>query len=85
VAVLPFEPAFLIVSFGLRRAQGKIIWLGNGMTAQPPRMGKTPDLAWISAVLNAAVRHLPIYPDTDPAKAAWRSAVAAARRVRRRK
>jgi hypothetical protein len=85
VAVLPFEPAFLIVSSGLRRAQGKIVWLGNGMTGQLPRMGKTPDLAWISAVLNAAARHLPVYPDTDPAKAAWRSAVAAARRVRRRK
>jgi hypothetical protein len=83
VALLPFEPAFLVVSSGRRRKEGKVIWLGNAMAGQPARMGKVPDLRWISTVLGAAARRLPVNPDSESAKTAWRSAVAAARRAQR--
>lgn len=85
VAVLPFEPAFLIVSSGRRRKEGRIIWLGISVLAEPARRRKFTDEMWASAILTATTRRLPVYPDTDAAKAAWRSAVASARRARRRK
>jgi hypothetical protein len=82
---LPFEPAFLVVLSGRRRKDGSIIWLGTAMLAEPARREKFPDAMWVSAVLAAATRRLPLYPNADLAKAAWRSAVASARRARRRK
>lgn len=85
VAVLRFRPAFLVTSSGLRRHQGRIIWLGGDTSGKPPRMQRVPDLAWVSAVRAAAARRLAVYPDIDAAKSAWRSAAASARRVRRRK
>ena len=85
VAVLPFEPAFLVVSSGPRRKQGRIIWLGTPVLAEPGRARKVPDVMWISAVIAATTRRLPVYPDTESAKAARRSAVTSARRAQRRK
>jgi len=82
VATLAFQPVFLVISSGMRRRQGRVLWLGTraSRNANPARR---PDMAWVSAVLGASARHLDVYPGEDEAKRAWRSAVAAARRMRR--
>ena len=85
VAILQFNPAFLILSAGLRRHQGKIAWMGRDPSGVRPRMRRVPDLKWVSAVRAAAARRLAVCPNTSEARSAWRSAVAAARRVRRDK
>jgi hypothetical protein len=84
VATLAFEPVFLVISSGLRRRQGRVLWLGTrpSRNANPARR---PDMVWVSAVLGASARHLEVYPGEEDAKRAWRSAVAAARRMRRQK
>ena len=78
VAILQFKPAFLILSAGLRRHQGKIAWMGRDPSGVRPRMRKVPDLKWVSAVRTAAARRLAVSPDASEARSAWRSAVAAA-------
>lgn len=83
VAILQFKPAFLILSAGLRRHQGKIAWMGRDPSGVRPRMRRVPDLKWVSAVRAAAARRLAVCPDTSEARSAWRSAAAAARRIRR--
>jgi hypothetical protein len=80
VAAIPFEPAFVIVSWGLRRHQGHILYLG---ASGPARIGHRPDMNWVSTVIAAAARRLDVRPDDDAAKRFWRSAVTAARRARR--
>lgn len=80
VAAVPFEAAFAIVSWGPRRHQGRILYLGS---PGPGRMGRRPDMNWVSAVVSAAARRLDVIPADDAAKRAWRSAVIAARRARR--
>jgi hypothetical protein len=84
VAALAFEAVFLIISSGPRRRQGRVLWLGT----HPPgnvHPVRRPDMAWVSAVLGASARRLDVHPGEDDAKRAWRSAVAAARRMRRQK
>ncbi len=83
VAILQFKPVFLILSAGLRRHQGKIAWMGRDPSDGRPRMRRVPDLTWVSAVRAAAARRLAVCPNTSEARSAWRSAAAAARRVRR--
>jgi len=84
VAALAFEAVFLVISSGSRRRQGRVLWLGT----RPPgnvHSGRRPDMAWVSAVLGASARRLDVHPSEDDAKRAWRSTVAAARRMRRQK
>ncbi len=81
IGILPFRPAFLVLSKGLRRGQGKVLWLGRGTSADRPRTKNAPDQDWARSVRSAATRRLPIRPDTEAARAAWRSAKDAARRV----
>jgi hypothetical protein len=80
VAAVPFDAAFIIVSWGRRRHQGRILCLGS---PGPDRMGRRPDTNWVSTVIAAAARRLDVSPGDDTAKRAWRSAVTAARRARR--
>ena len=81
VGVLPFAPAFLIVSSGRRRTEGKIVVLGNPETVQGSKR-EAVDMHWVAAVRAAAARRIPIYPATAAAKAVWNSAANAARRWR---
>lgn len=84
ISTLPFEAVFLVISSGPRRRQGRVLWLGTrpSGSAQPR---SRPDISWVSAVLGASARRLDVYPSEDDAKRAWRSAVTAARRMRRQK
>ena len=81
VGILPFAPAFLIVSSGRRRTEGKIVSLGNPEIVNGPNR-EPVDLPWVAAVRNAAARRLPVHPTTAAAKTAWGSATNAARRWR---
>lgn len=81
MAAVPFEPAFLIVSWGSRRHQGRVIHLGPPSNAA--RMPRNPDKQWVLMVRAATARRLEVYPRNDAARRAWRSAAAAARRARR--
>lgn len=85
VAILQFSPAFLVLSVGLRRHQGKVVWQGKDPSGTRPRMRRIPDQKWVSSVRTVAARHLAVCPDTTEARSAWRSAAVAARRVWRGK
>jgi len=76
----PFEPEFLLMSWGQRRTHGQIVWLGrpSASTAIPP-CGR-----WTAAVRAAAARQLDVAPDTPEARQAWRLTVTAARNSGRR-
>jgi hypothetical protein len=82
ISVLPFEPLFVIISSGGRRANGKILVLNFPAIAseqKPPKF----DQRWASTIRTLAARRIPIRPETPAAKAAWRLATRAARRGRR--
>lgn len=80
IGAVSFKAEFLIVSWGLRRSQGEIIWLDAG----PHAVARgAPDAAWISAVRSAAARQLPIRPSSEEARLAWNRAVALARTYRK--
>jgi hypothetical protein len=85
IGILPFEPVFLIVSSGPRRHQGSVVWLSRTSPSRPPRMRRIADMVWVTVVRTNSARRLPVLPNTDHAKSAWRSAAVAARCVRRRK
>ena len=77
---VPFSPAFIICMSGMRRAQGRVVWLG--VRDEQARRRKA-DLHWVAIVRSATARHLRL--DTiDPAGvAAWQSAKKRARRQKR--
>lgn len=76
----PFDPEFLLVSWGQRRTQGQIVWLGRPTGSSAiPSCGR-----WTAAVRAAAARQLAVVPDTPEARQAWRLTVAAARNPGRR-
>lgn len=85
VAILCFEPSFIVLSSGRRRHQGKVIWLGHDSGNVCFRDWKMRDMKWANRVRSIAARRLNIYPNTAEARFAWRSAAVAARRVRREK
>lgn len=83
VGALPFSPAFLLISWGPRRRQGRILYIA-GPTAAALRTRHPTDEKWAAAILAVAGRRLDVLPDNAAARRAWRSAVTAARRVGRR-
>ncbi len=85
VALLAEPPAFLVATSGLRRRQGKVIWLGQSGASPGSTADRSPDFAWADAVHAAAVRRLPLVGADKAGEAAWRTAVVRARNLRRRR
>jgi hypothetical protein len=84
VGLLPEAPEFLIASWGQRRHQGTVIWLGLYVGAPARASAKKPDTGWANIVRNAASRRLPVVgSDGDSAVTAWRKTVRRARNVKR--
>lgn len=79
-------PAFLLVSSGRRRAQGKIVWLGVAdATASLSHVRHALSL-WVEAVRSAAARRLPLDADEEGAgESTWRKAVTLARSIKRQR
>ena len=82
ISVLPFEPLFVIISSGGRRANGKILVL-NFPAATSEQKPQKFDQRWASTIRHLAARRIPIRPETPAANAAWQSATREARRWRR--
>jgi hypothetical protein len=75
------EPsAFLLSATGLRRTQGRVIWLGLML---PTQSSRRPDPEWAAAVRSAASRRLPLEGADSIGEDAWRKAKERARRFRR--
>jgi hypothetical protein len=83
VGALPFQPAFLLVSWGPRRHQGHILHIAGPAAATRTR--EPADDKWAAAILSVAGHRLDVLPSDAAARRAWCSAVTAARRLRRRK
>jgi hypothetical protein len=84
VGLMAEPPVFLIASTGLRRRQGRVIWLGQGSAGAADATDESTDLAWVDAVYSASVRRLPLVGADKAGEAAWRRAVLRARKLRRR-
>lgn len=79
-------PAFLLMSSGRRRRQGKIVWLGlpqfSEVVARPRRLSEI----WIEAVRSAAARRLAMQADEEGAgQSIWHKAVLLARSAKRQR
>jgi hypothetical protein len=83
VGALPFHPAFLLISWGPRRHQGRILHIASP-AASALHTRAPADEKWVAAVLAIAGRRLDVLPDGAAARRAWRSTVTAARRLSRR-
>ena len=79
-------PAFLLVSSGRRRAQGKIVWLGLAeVTASLSHVRHALPL-WVEAVRGAAARRLPMDADEEGVgESIWSKAVTLARAIKRQR
>lgn len=75
VALLPFEPAFLLAETGRSRTHAGLTWLGPH--GHPPTA--KPDPQWWRTVHFASVRRVPILNSDDGADRAWALARACAR------
>jgi len=73
-------PAFLLSASGLRRSQGRVIWLG---LATPGLGSRRTDSNWVAAVRMATSRRLPLEGADELGEDTWRKAKARARRLRR--
>lgn len=80
IAALPFEPSFLVSSWGVRRTQGEIVWTGTP-AIKGPHSRRHRNRTWTAAVRHAAARHLPVGPGAR-ARAEWQKMAASARRSR---
>ena len=82
VAIVSESPVFLVEATGLRRKQGRIIWLGSPTT----RVTRSnPDRQWAETVRSVAARRLHLEcADTDGERV-WRNAKRRARRIWRTK
>jgi hypothetical protein len=79
-------PAFLLVSSGRRRAQGKVVWLGLAEAAAPLAQVRQALPVWVEAVRGAAARRLPVAAGEGGAgEAVWRVAVTLARAIKRQR
>lgn len=79
-------PAFLLMSSGRRRRQGKIVWLGlpqfPEVVARPRRLSEI----WIEAVRSAAARRLAMQADEEgTGQSIWHKAVLLARSAKRQR
>jgi hypothetical protein len=78
VGLVPDPPTFLLSTTGLRRRQGRVIWLGLAPSMQNPRRS---DPSWTAAVRTAATRRLPLEGADSLGEIAWRKAKERARRL----
>jgi hypothetical protein len=79
-------PAFLLMSSGRRRRQGKIVWLGlppsSEVVARPRRLSQL----WIEAIRSAAARRLAMQADEEgTGQSIWQKAVLLARSAKRQR
>ena len=78
-------PAFLLVSSGRRRAQGKVVWLGLAEATASLAHVRQALPVWVEAVRSAAARRLPVDAGEEGAgESVWRMAVTLARAIKRR-
>jgi hypothetical protein len=79
-------PAFLLVSSGRRRSQGKVVWLGVAEAAAEVVQPRRASPLWVDAVRGAAARRLAIHKDEAGAgQSIWRKAVLLARSIKRQR
>lgn len=79
-------PAFLLVSSGRRRSQGKVVWLGVAEAAAEVLQKRQASPLWVDAVRSAAARRLAMHKDEAGAgQSIWRKAVLLARSIKRQR
>jgi hypothetical protein len=79
-------PAFLLVSSGRRRSQGKVVWLGAAEAAAEVVQPRRASPLWVDAVRSAAARRLAMHKDEAGAgQSIWRKAVLVARSIKRQR
>lgn len=79
-------PAFLLVSSGRRRSQGKVVWLGVAEAAAEVMQPRRASQLWVDAVRSAAARRLAMHKDEAGAgQSIWRKAVLLARSIKRQR
>ena len=78
VAMVPEPPAFLVAATGLRRKQGRILWMGSPATGAART---SSDRQWAETVRSIAARRLNLEsPDSDGERV-WSNAKRRARRI----
>ena len=78
VAVMAEAPSFLVAATGIRRTQGRVVWLGS--TAKPGSRS-IPDRHWAETVRSLAARRLRLDGADPKGEHVWRTAKQQARRI----
>ena len=82
VAMMSEAPCFLIAATGLRRKQGRIVWLGS----RAKRGSRSsPDQHWAETVHSVAARRLGLEGADTDGERVWRNAKQRARRIWRKR
>ena len=82
VAIMSEAPCFLVAATGLRRKQGRIVWLGSAAK----RAGRfSPDQRWAETVRSIAARRLRLEGADADGERVWWNAKQRARRIRRKR
>ena len=82
VAMMSEAPCFLIAATGLRRKQGRIVWLGS----RAKRGSRSsPDQHWAETVRSVAARRLRLEGAGTDGERVWRNAKQRARRIWRKR
>lgn len=82
VGLMAQPPAFLLAATGLRRSQGRVVWLG---LAPAQKLSRQHDAEWVTIVRSAAARRLPLVQADSLGEDSWRKAKERARRLRNRR
>jgi len=82
VGLMAEPPAFLLAATGLRRSQGRVVWLG---LAPAQKLSRQNDAEWVTIVRSAAARRLPLVQADSLGEDSWRKAKERARRLRNRR
>ena len=82
VAIMSEAPCFLIAATGLRRKQGRIVWLGS----KAKRGSRSsPDQHWAEAVRSVTARRLRLEGADTDGERVWRNSKQRARRIWRKR
>ena len=82
VAMISEEPCFLIAATGLRRKQGRIVWLGS----RAKRGSRSsPDQHWVKTVRSVAARRLRLEGADTDGERVWRNVKQRSRRIWRKR
>jgi hypothetical protein len=86
VGLIAEPPEFLLVSWGPRRHQGEIVWLGlEGAGSRRRQYPKNAQAAWANVIRAAVSRRLPLRPQGNTAgRDVWQRAVRRARSLKKR-